>query len=124
MGRCEPYGADHSYGVLNKPRAGIADGTDKALLKVAQARTKVDDREIGNIVSQRVDGEVTAESILFGRPEDIVHENHSVLVLDVAGAAMRMGRFLYCVRHVGGQGGSAESGYFQNLILKMNVGES
>jgi hypothetical protein len=118
----KPNGTEHSHGVFRKSDTGVADGTNKALLEIAQSGAVVDNRRIRNPVSKGVYGEVTAESILLRCPEDVVHENHSVLVLHVAGRAVTVA-CLFRVRAVRRDRSPAEGGYFQDFILKKEMGQ-
>ena len=122
MGCGKPNSTEHSHGVFRKSDTRVADGTNEPLLEVAQSGAVVDNRKIGNIVGKGVDGEVTAESILLRCPEDVVPENHSILVLDVAGRTV-IGACLFRVRVVGRDSGPAERGYFQDFVLKMEMGQ-
>ena len=70
--RGEDDGAQHADRILEKARAGIADRSDQAALEILQAADVVDDREGRDVVEQRVDGEVAAERVLFGRAERVV----------------------------------------------------
>ena len=86
-----------------------------------QAVGVVDDREIGDVVGQGVDREVAAEGVLLRRAEDVVAQDHPVLVLQVAGRAVLVARLLRFFLLGRGQG--AEGGNLQDLVLKMEMGQ-
>ena len=71
MGCGKPNSAEHAYRIFRKPDTGLADGTNKAQREVAQPGAVVDNRSIGNIVSEGVDGEVTARASSSGVPKTL-----------------------------------------------------
>lgn len=82
----------------------------------------VDNRKVCNIVCKGIDGEVAAEGILLRCPEDVIPDNHAILVLDAAKDALSV-VCLFRVDVVGREGSAAECGYFEDFTLKMEVGQ-
>jgi len=72
-------GAHHPHGVLEKSHAGVADRSHQAIPQIAQAADVVDDRERGDVVEKRVDGEVSAEGVFLGRAEGIVAVDQAIV---------------------------------------------
>ena len=70
--RREDDRAHHPDRILEEAHAGIADRPDQPVLEIAQPADVVDDRVRGDVVEERVDREVAAEGVLFGRAEDVV----------------------------------------------------
>src|SRR6185436_16028408 len=70
--------AKHSYGIFLKALRRIADRSDDAVAQVVEAAGVVDDREVRDVVEQRVDREVASEGILFRRAERVVTMDQSV----------------------------------------------
>jgi hypothetical protein len=122
MGCGKTNSTEHAHRVFSKSDIRVSDGTNKPLFKVPQSSAVVNDRKICNIIGKGVDGEVTAERILFRSSKEVVPENHSVLVLDVPQGAVSVA-CLFRGRVIGREGSPAERGYFQDFILKMEMGQ-
>ena len=72
--------AQHAHRILAQPEIRLANRTDDSIAQVVEARDVVDDRKRRDVVEQRVDGEVAAEGVLFGRAEGIVAMNQMFVV--------------------------------------------
>ena len=70
--RAEDRGAEHADGILDEADSRIADRSNDALFQITKAADVVDDRLRRRVVEERVDREVAAERVLFGRAECIV----------------------------------------------------
>ena len=70
--RAEDRRAEHANGIFDEADPRIADRPDDALLEIAQPADVVDDRFRRGVVEQRVDREVAAERVFFGRAERVV----------------------------------------------------
>jgi len=78
-------GAYHAHRVFGKPDFGVADGADHASFQVLHPPHIINDREVGNIVAERIDGEVAAHGIFCRGAEDIVAQHHAVFAFQQAG---------------------------------------
>ena len=65
-------GAEHADRVFDKANLRIADAADDAGPQIVQTARVVDDRERRDVVEQRVDREVAAKRVFFGRAEGVV----------------------------------------------------
>ena len=116
-------GAEHADGIFLEAIVGIADAAQQAVLQVFQAADVVDDREVGDVVEQRVDGEVAAEGVFFGRAKRVVVLDQQVGRVGRVGGVrrgQRLGRL--------GLGASrdvlAEGRDFNGLHPEADVGEA
>ena len=65
----ELEGAEHAYRVLSETDQRVADHLQAMGLKVGQPTDIIDDREIGDIVEERVDGEIPSSGVFLERGE-------------------------------------------------------
>jgi hypothetical protein len=68
----ELAGAEHAHRVFPETLVRIADDMDELAVEVLDAADVVDDREVADVVEQRVDREVAAEGVLLRRAIGIV----------------------------------------------------
>src|SRR3989344_8067245 len=81
----ETHHAQHAYRILAIAGLGIADDAKDAGLQVIRTTDIVDDREVTNVVIERVDGEIAPHGIFFLRAENIlVGRFHDMLVFSAA----------------------------------------
>jgi len=66
-------------GVVGLMVRWFPDRPDQSLLEVLQSADVIDDRESRDVVEQRVDGEVAAEGVFFGRTEGVVAMDQAIL---------------------------------------------
>ena len=94
----EPRGqrnrANHPHRVFAQPDVRIANRAHHAGAKIVEAVDVIDNRKRGDVVEQRVDGEIAAERVFFRRPERVVAVNQMFVVpsVDVRLAVRRRGR--------------------------------
>ncbi len=122
----KPHRPQHPHRVFLETDLRIADGADDAGVEVGEAAGVVDDREIGDIVGKRVDGEVAAQGVLFGGAVDVVPQDHAIVILQHARVPLpvlhlarlyRLGFRL--IRRLG-----TEGRHLDELILEVNVCEA
>ena len=82
---CERRRADHPDRVLHEPLVRIADRADQAVAQIGQAADVVDHRERGDVVEQRVDGEIPPERVFLGRAERVVAPDRAAPARGVRG---------------------------------------
>jgi len=108
--------AQDTHGVFGKTLVRIANDPDHALFEVAAAMDVVDDGEVGNVVEERIDGEIAAQGIFFGCAEQVVAQDEAVFCQK---------RVVVFRRNlIGGRRGGAERGDFDDLVVKVDVGET
>ena len=90
----ELAGPHHAHRVLLEAHVGVADRADQLRLEIGDPADVVDDREVGDVVEQRVDREVAPEGVLLRRAEGVVAGDQQVarLAVLIAGSAGRGGR--------------------------------
>ena len=76
-------------GIFAEAQIGIADDAHAPLGDVLEAADVVDDREVGDVVEDRVDREVAAAGVLQRRAERVVVRDQEILGLHVLAAADR-----------------------------------
>ena len=78
--RCQRDRPEHAHRVLLESHHRVPDGANQLPLHVLEPAAVVDHRERGDVVEQRVDGEVAPERVLFGRAEGVVAPDQTVVV--------------------------------------------
>ena len=66
--------AQHANRIFGKAGLGITNHTQLPVFQVFEAANVVNDREVGDVVEEGIDGEVSAEGIFAGSAELILHE--------------------------------------------------
>ncbi len=84
----EAHRAHHAHRILAHPQLGIADGANQPRFEVVNSAGKIDHVKGLRAVEQRVDGEVAAKRIFFGRAESVVETNQRIV-----GIGDRLGLF-------------------------------
>ena len=79
--RGKAHGAQHAYRVLTQTLVRIADQDQAALIDVAHAVDVVPDAEVGNVVIERIAGEVAAPDVLFDGAVDVVAQDTAFVVV-------------------------------------------
>ena len=79
--RLEADGSQHPDRVLAIARLGIPDQADRAGADVLEAADVIPDREVLDVVVQRIAGEVAAPDVLVDRAVDVVAKQASVVVV-------------------------------------------
>src|SRR5258708_2837252 len=75
----EPYCTHHADGILAHPQLGVPNRADQSSLEIVNSTGKIDHVKTLRAVEQRVDGEVAAKRIFFGRAESIVEANQRIV---------------------------------------------
>ena len=109
----KPDRPQHAHRVLAITRDGIADQTQQARVDVLNAIDMIDHREIGDVVVECVDGEVTAKGVFFQAAVDIVADNAPFRIHMALPAA----RFILRVQ-------CAESRHFNDLPAEHHMRET
>ncbi len=117
----EPRGerdrADHAHRVFAQADVGIADRSHDSGAEIVEAADVIDHREVGDVVEQRVDREIAAERVFFGRAERVVAMNEMF--------AFRRGRIRsgHAVLHhfFAGLDLAAERRHFDDLLSESHV---
>lgn len=65
-------GADHADRVFGEASVGVADDADEALFEIFEAAGMINNGEVGEVIEEGVDREVTAKCIFFGGAKEIV----------------------------------------------------
>lgn len=73
--------AQHTYRVLAIPCLGVTEQAQQTVVQVIDPARIVDDREIRNVVVQRIDGEIAPQCILLDRAVDVVSQQHAFVRL-------------------------------------------
>ncbi len=79
--RGQRHRPQHAHRVFTEAHARVADRADQARVQVLEPAHVVDDREVGDVVEQRVDREVAAEGVLLGRAESVVVADQRVALV-------------------------------------------
>ncbi len=110
----EADGAQDANGVFDEAAGGIADDAQQVSIQIAQAAGVVDNGEVGDVVEEGVDGEVTAKGIFFGTSKNIVAQDKAVVGDAVAVFVAALG--------LGGQ--CAEGGDFNGFVVKVDMSQT
>ena len=78
--RLEARGAEHPHRILAKARLRIADQPERPRLDVLGPADIVPEREVGDVVIERVDGEVSPPDVLVNRAVDVVSQDSSARI--------------------------------------------
>src|SRR5262245_12010844 len=70
--RRERHGAEHADRIFLKSDERIANRSHDAGTQIIEAPDVIDDRKRGDVVEQRVDGEIAAKRVFFRRAERVV----------------------------------------------------
>ena len=76
--RREHDGAQHPHRVFLKAIVWIANRPDDASVDVVETADVVDDRPVGDVIEQGVDGEVSPKRVFLRRPERVVAVDQQV----------------------------------------------
>ncbi len=101
------YCPQHAHRILTVTGFGVAQQAQQARLQIRHAGAVVDDREIGDIVVEGIDGEVAAQGILLYGAVEVVVQHHAV------GALLRLAEI-----------GATEGGHLDDLASEPHVSEA
>ena len=140
-GELQPRGEhdrpQHADRILEEPHVRIADAADHPRVQILEASDVVDDRERADVVEQRVDREVPAERVFFGRAVGVVALDEPI-ALPARVQVLPLGVLQRLLFAAGGIGGehlrqlrlgrgrldlAAERGNLDGLGAELDVGE-
>ncbi len=106
--------AKHPDRIFLKALPRVANRPDHAVAKIVESADVIDDRQRREVVEQRVDREVAAKRVLFGRAKGVVVTNHQVgWSVPIVGSR----RLIFSA----GQDGSTERCDFDGLVAEPHV---
>ena len=85
----EAHGAQHPHRILAVARLGIADQAQRARTDVGDAAGEIPDREVLDVVVERVAGEVAAPDVLVDRAVDVVAQQPTAMIVHEIGVRAR-----------------------------------
>src|SRR5579863_1641362 len=88
--RLEARGAQHPHWVLAVARLGIADETELARGNVLDAAHVVPNGKVGDVVVERVGGEIAPPDVLIDRAVDVVAQNPSARIEGAGRIVLRL----------------------------------
>ena len=86
------HGTQHPDRILLEPLGRIADAPNDPGLQIVESARVIDDRECRDVVEERVDREVSSESVFFGGAERVVAMEETGMAVHVAAVRGRLAR--------------------------------